>query len=76
MQRITDRPALVSELNALMLAPDPQQAALALGLISRLPQPSADSLPGVDAAARDIIARIIVRETSVRFRCGHLAPPS
>jgi hypothetical protein len=58
IQRITDRPGLVRELTPLMLDPDPQQAALALGLVSRLPQPSADLIPGVDAAARDIIARM------------------
>jgi hypothetical protein len=58
MQHITARPGLVRELIPLMLAPDPQQAALALGLVGQLPQPSADLIPGVDAAARDIIARM------------------
>lgn len=58
MQRITARPGLVGELGALMLDADPRRAALAFDLVPRLPQPSAELIPGVSAGGRDIIARM------------------
>ncbi len=58
IQRVASRPGLVDEIGALALDPDPRQAEAALRLISHLPQPSADLIPSVIAAGRDIIARI------------------
>lgn len=58
LQRIAGKPGLVAEMNALMLDSDARQASLAMGLIGRLPQPSAELIPGVTAAGRDIVARL------------------
>ncbi|MCP5558984.1 MAG: hypothetical protein H7A55_14665 [Verrucomicrobiaceae bacterium] len=63
LKRIISRPALVRELSSLMLTDGPydeaaREAAAALHLIGRLDPPSADLIPGVLAAGRDIVARI------------------
>lgn len=57
LHHITSRPGFISEMNALLIEPDTRQAADALTLIGRLENPSAELIPGVTAAGRDIIAR-------------------
>ena len=63
MQRIISKPTFVAELSALMLTDGPyddaaRRAAAAMLLVSRIEKPSAELIPGVTAAGRDIIVRI------------------
>lgn len=58
LELIANRPGLVAELGALVVGDDPKLAHDALRCVSLLPSPSKDLIPAVEAAGREIAARI------------------